>query len=77
MLNCLKSVASSESGYLAPGSGGSVAGTPAWDYIHILNTGGHWVCVSSIGVPRGTVQLYDKLHIRTSMITLIYYGDIN
>ena len=63
-------------GYLAPGSGCSVAGTPARDYIQILNTGGHWVCVSSIGVPRETVQLYDS-HTRTSKITLIYLGDLN
>ena len=63
--------------YLAPGSGGSVAGTPAQDYIQILNTGGHWVCSSSIGLPRGTVQLYDSLRTRTSKITLIYFGDLN
>ena len=40
-------------GYLAPGSGRSIAGTPAGDYIQILNTGGHWVCASGIGCPRG------------------------
>ena len=64
-------------GYLAPGSGGSVSGTPARDYIQVLTTGGHWVCASSIGVPKGTVKLYDSLHTRNSKIILIFGGDLN
>ena len=45
-------------GYWAPGSGGLVTGTPVRGYIQILNTGGYWVCASSIGTQRGTVRIH-------------------
>jgi len=41
--------------------------TPAIsEFIQVINTGSHWVCLSSISCPAGVVKVYDSLYGRAS-----------
>ena len=46
--------------------------TPAvTDFVQIINTGGHWVCLSTIGCANGYVKVYDSMGTSPSPTAII------
>ena len=35
-------------------------------FVQIMNTGGHWVCISTVGCPPGLIKIYDSTNTRPS-----------
>ena len=54
-------------GIIEPKSRGARIGTPGKDFIQIVNTGQHWVCVATSGQEMGTLAIYDSLGVGRSL----------
>ena len=49
-----------------------LVGTPACDFVQILNLGGnHWICVSTLGCAPGHIDIYDPLYTGFTTPTLL------
>ena len=48
-------------GVIEPGSGGAMVGTPKKQFVQIVNTGQHWICVSNVERPPGEITIFDSL----------------
>ena len=49
-------------GLVDPAIRGSLVTPANTEFVQIVNTGSHWVCMSSISCPMGTVKVYDSLY---------------
>ena len=42
------------------------------EFVQIINTGNHWVCLSTISCRPGTIKIYDSLFQRVSQIAILH-----
>ena len=42
----------------------------AYEFVQIINVGGHWVCISTIGCQAGSIRVFDSLYRKPNSILL-------